>query len=163
MCIRDRNKKSYIYIGLPILGILFYLAYLKRSAIDMVYSDYIRLINSYLPDVWNPDKFFVADLLTRIPVNFLERGLNVMIFGYSVTVDRVMGVLGFGLSALVIGWYSRKKELCPVWYAAMMIVMFSLNKWEMLYNLSLIHIFQELHLPIYHALCLMLEDRFYAE
>ena len=129
-----KNKKSYIYIGLPILGILFYLAYLKRSAIDMVYSDYIRLINSYLPDVWNPDKFFVADLLTRIPVNFLERGLNVMIFGYSVTVDRVMGVLGFGLSALVIGWYSRKKELCPVWYAAMMIVMFSLNKWEMLYN-----------------------------
>ena len=129
-----KNKKSYIYIGLPILGILFYLAYLKRSAIDMVYSDYIRLINSYLPDVWNPDKFFVADLLTRIPVNFLERGLNVMIFGYSVTVDRLMGVLGFGLSALVIGWYSRKKELCPVWYAAMMIVMFSLNKWEMLYN-----------------------------
>lgn len=48
-----KNKKSYIYIGLPILGILFYLAYLKRSAIDMVYSDYIRLINSYLPDVWN--------------------------------------------------------------------------------------------------------------
>ena len=45
-----------------------------------------------------------------------------------------MGLLGFGLSALVIGWYSRKKELCPVWYAAMMIVMFSLNKWEMLYN-----------------------------
>ena len=100
----------------------------------MVYSDYIRLINSYLPDVWNPDKFFVADLLTRIPVNFLERGLNVMIFGYSVTVDRIMGILGFGLSALVIGRYSRKKELCPVWYAAMMIVMFSLNKWEMLYN-----------------------------
>lgn len=129
-----KNKKSYVYIGLPVLGMIFYLAYLKRSAIDMVYSDYIRLINSYLPDVWNPDKFFVADLLTRIPVNFLERGLNVMIFGYSVTADRVMGVLGFGLSALIIGWYSRRKELCPVWYAAMMIVMFSLNKWEMLYN-----------------------------
>ena len=75
-----KNKKSYIYIGLPILGILFYLAYLKRSAIDMVYSDYIRLINSYLPDVWNPDKFFVADLLTRIPVNFLERGLRSVLF-----------------------------------------------------------------------------------
>lgn len=124
-----KNKKSYVYIGLPVLGMIFYLAYIRRSAIDMVYSDYIRLINSYLPDVWNPDKFFVADLLTRIPVNFLERGLNVMIFGYSVTVDRIMGILGFGLSALVIGWYSRKKELCPVWYAAMMIVMFSLNKW----------------------------------
>ena len=129
-----KNKKNYVYIGLPVLGMIFYLTYIKRSAIDIVYSDYIRLINSYLPDVWNPDKFFVPDLLTRIPVNFLERGLNVMIFGYSVTVDRVMGILGFGFSALVIGWYSRKKELCPVWYTAMMIVMFSLNKWEMLYN-----------------------------
>lgn len=129
-----KNKKSYVYIGLPVLGMIFYLAYIKRSSIDMVYSDYIRLINSYLPDVWNPDKFFVADLLTRIPVNFLERGLNVMIFGYSVTVDRIMGILGFGLSALIIGRYSRKKELSPVWYAVMMIVMFSLNKWEMLYN-----------------------------
>ena len=78
-----KNKKSYVYIGLPVLGMIFYLAYIRRSAIDMVYSDYIRLINSYLPDVWNPDKFFVADLLTRIPVNFLERGLNVMIFGWT--------------------------------------------------------------------------------
>ncbi len=129
-----KNKKSDVYIGLPILGMIFYLAYIKRSAIDMVYSDYIRLINSYLPDVWNPDKFFVADLLTRIPVNFLERGLNVMIFGYSVTADRVMGILGFGLSALVIGFYSRRKELNLIWYAVMMIAMFSLNKWEMLYN-----------------------------
>ena len=109
-----KNKKSYVYIGLPVLGMIFYLAYIRRSAIDMVYSDYIRLINSYLPDVWNPDKFFVADLLTRIPVNFLERGLNVMIFGYSVTVDRIMGILGFGLSALVIGRYSRKKEFSLV-------------------------------------------------
>ena len=33
-----------------------------------------------------------------------------MIFGYSVTVDRVMGVLGFGLSALVIGWYRQEKR-----------------------------------------------------
>ena len=53
-----KNKKSYVYIGLPVLGMIFYLAYIRRSAIDMVYSDYIRLINSYLPDVWNPDKFF---------------------------------------------------------------------------------------------------------
>ena len=45
-----KNKKSYVYIGLPVLGMIFYLAYIRRSAIDMVYSDYIRLINSYLPD-----------------------------------------------------------------------------------------------------------------
>ena len=53
-----KNKKSYVYIGLPVLGMIFYLAYIRRSAIDMVYSDYIRLINSYLrhcgPDHGHP-------------------------------------------------------------------------------------------------------------
>ena len=78
-----KNKKSYVYIGLPVLGMIFYLAYIRHSAIDMVYSDYIRLINSYLPDIWDPKKFFVPDLLTRIPVNYLERAVNVTVFGYS--------------------------------------------------------------------------------
>lgn len=123
-----------MYIGLPILGVLFYLCYLRIAAIDMVYSDYIRLINSYLPDVWNPDKFFVADLLTRIPANYLERIINVELFGYSVTFDRVLGVIGFGLSALAVGIYCKKQRIGMGWYTVIMLVMFSLNKWEMLYN-----------------------------
>jgi len=86
--------RKYMYVGLPVLGVLFYLFYLHRAAIDLVYSDYIRLTLSYLPDVWDPEKFFVPDLLTRIPVNFLERAVNVELFGYSVTFDRVLGVLG---------------------------------------------------------------------
>ena len=75
--------KKYVYIGLPVLGVLFYLYYLHIATIDMIYSDYIRLINSYLPDVWNPEKFFVADLLTRIPMNYLVRGINVTFFDYT--------------------------------------------------------------------------------
>lgn len=126
--------KKYMYIGLPVLGVLFYLCYLHIAAIDMVYSDYIRLINAYLPDVWNPEKFFVGDLLTRIPANYLERIINVTFFGYSVTFDRVLGVFGFGLSAAAVGMYCRKKEIGAGWYLVIMAVMFSLNKWEMLYN-----------------------------
>ena len=129
-----KSFKKYMYIGLPILGVLFYLCYLRIAAIDMVYSDYIRLINSYLPDVWNPDKFFVADLLTRIPANYLERIINVELFGYSVTFDRVLGVIGFGLSALAVGIYCKKQRIGMGWYTVIMLVMFSLNKWEMLYN-----------------------------
>lgn len=129
----ERSKK-YIYLGLPILGSLFYLLYLYTASIDMVYSDYIRLIQSYLPDVWNPKKFFVPDLLTRIPVNYLERAVNVTFFGYSVTFDRFLGVLGFGLSALCIGIYAGREALGTGWYTVIMLVMFSLNKWEMLYN-----------------------------
>lgn len=129
-----KQLRKCVYWGLPVIGVLFYLLYLHRSAIDMVYSDYIRLINSYLPDVWNPEKFFVPDLLTRIPVNYFERGLNVSLFGYSVTFDRVMGVLSFGLSAMILASYGKKYRIGLGWYAAMMVFMFSLNKWEMLYN-----------------------------
>lgn len=129
-----KSYKKYVYTGLPILGVLFYLLYLHTAAIDMVYSDYIRLINSYLPDVWNPEKFFVADLLTRIPVNYLERIVNVTFFGYSVTFDRVLSILSFGASALIIGVYCKKQRIGLGWYTAIMVFMFSLNKWEMLYN-----------------------------
>jgi len=31
-----KNKKSYVYIGLPVLGMIFYLAYIRRSAIDII-------------------------------------------------------------------------------------------------------------------------------
>lgn len=129
-----KTIKKCVYLGLPLVGILFYLYYVNIAAIDMIYSDYIRLINSYLPDVWNPDKFFVADLLTRIPVNYLVRGINVTFLHYSVTFERVLGVLSFGASALVIGWYCRKQSLQLGWYAAIMVFVFSLNKWEMIYN-----------------------------
>ena len=98
-----KSFRKYVYIGLPILGILFYLYYLNIATIDMIYCDYIRLINSYLPDVWNPEKFFVADLLTRMPISYLGRAINVTLFDYSVTFDRLLGVLSFGASALIIG------------------------------------------------------------
>ncbi len=126
--------KKYVYIGLPILGVLFYMAYLQRSAIDMIYSDYIRLINSYLPDVWNPEKFFVADLLTRMPISYLGRAVNVTLFDYSVTFDRMLSVLSFGASAVIFGIYCRNMQIGLGWFTAMMMFMFSLNKWEMLYN-----------------------------
>lgn len=129
-----KSLKKYVYIGLPILGILFYLYYINIATIDMIYSDYIRLINSYLPDVWDPEKFFVADLLTRMPISYLVRAINVSLFDYSVTFDRMLGVLSFGASAVIIGGYCKKHQTGLGWYAVIMMFMFSLNKWEMLYN-----------------------------
>ena len=45
----ERNRKI-IYWLLPLAGILFCLWYVKSATCDVVYSDYIRLVNSYLPD-----------------------------------------------------------------------------------------------------------------
>ena len=89
-------NRRWFYFGLPVLGTVFCLIYIQMATVDVVYSDYIRLINSYLPDVWAPDKFFVPDVLTRIPINYLGRLINVEVFGLSLLADRVSGVLGLG-------------------------------------------------------------------
>ena len=116
------------------MGTAFALWYVKSATADVVYSDYIRLVNSYLPDVWNPAKFFVPDVLTRIPVSYLARIVNVELFGFSVTFERVLGVLSLGLSGAVFGLYCRERRVGLLWFAMLSAVMFSLNKWEMLTN-----------------------------
>ena len=129
----ERNRKI-LYWLLPLAGIIFCLWYVKNATCDVVYSDYIRLVNSYLPDVYNPKKFFVADVLTRIPVNYLCRMVNVSFFGFSVTLERVLGVISLGLAGWVYAAYCKKRGIGCLWFALLMAVMFSLNKWEMLTN-----------------------------
>ena len=81
-----KNKEHYrkiLCLLIPLGGVAFLLWYIKNSTCDVVYSDYIRLVNSYLPDVYDPRRFFVPDVLTRIPINYLERIINVELFGFS--------------------------------------------------------------------------------
>lgn len=129
-----RTGKTGLYFLLPLLGTMFCLWYIKRATCDVVYTDYIRLVNSYLPDVWNPEKFFVPDVLTRIPIHYLGRIINVELFGYSTTFDMALGALGLGLSGLALGCYCRKQHVGMVWFAFLMFLLFGLDKWEMLTN-----------------------------
>ena len=129
-----KQRKSFLFWLLPLLGTAFALWYVKNATCDVVYSDYIRLVNSYLPDVWNPEKFFVPDVLTRIPINYLGRIINVELFGFSITFDRVLGVLSLGLAGGVFALYCRRVKTGALCFALLMAVMFSLNKWEMLTN-----------------------------
>ncbi|MFR5602019.1 MAG: hypothetical protein ACLTKI_06585 [Lachnospiraceae bacterium] len=128
------KKKPYWYLIFPILGVLFALYYVKRASSNIVYTDYIRLVNFYLPDVYDPSKFFVPDIVTRIPLNYLGRIINVALFSYSTTFDMILGVLGLGLSAWLLTWYAIRENLSAPWFLTMILFMFSLNKWEMLTN-----------------------------
>ena len=96
------EKKQKWYYMIPVIGVVFGIWYLKQSFYDVVYSDYIRLVNSYLPDVWNPDKFLVRDVLTRIPINYAARIINTSLFHYSIRFDQALGLLSLGLGALIL-------------------------------------------------------------
>lgn len=128
------KEKKLIYYVLPLLGTLFCLWYVKIATCDIVYTDYIRLVNTYLPDVWNPEKFLVPDVLTRIPIYYLGRIINTTFFHYSTTFDMVLGVLGLGVSGLVFGRYCEQKQTGMFWYLFLIFVLFGLNQWEMLTN-----------------------------
>lgn len=130
----QKLKKRLYYLGLPALGVLFCFYYLKTAAADVAYTDYMRIIVSYLPDVANPAKFFVPDILTRVPITYLGRLINVALFHYSTFFDMALGVLSHGLSALAIAFYCRGRKGYAPWFAVIMLLMFSLNKWEMLGN-----------------------------
>ena len=128
---KDVYRKALCLL-IPAVGLAFLLWYIKNATCDVVYSDYIRLVNSYLPDVYDPDRFFVPDVLTRIPINYLGRIINVELFGFSITFDRVLGAVSTALAAWVFGLYFIRHKLGSIWFFLIMAVTFSLNQWEML-------------------------------
>lgn len=132
------RTKSYMkdaaMICIALMGLLFGLFYVKNSCCDVVYSDYIRLVDSYLPDVMNPDKFFVPDILTRVPAAYLMRAVNLELFGFSVTFDRLLTLTGFFVCSAVLLLYLRKKGVCPAAYLFLIFLLYSLNKWEIFIN-----------------------------
>lgn len=133
MMSRDKIRRLF-YILLPLLGFGFCMSYIWRTGLNVVYTDYIRITDYYLPDVFDIHKFLVPDILTRIPINYLERMVNVVFFGFDTRFDMVMGALFLLISAWVIGYYCYKRNLNGICFLVISVVMFSLNKWEMLIN-----------------------------
>ncbi len=128
------DPKKLIYYGVPLIGLFLMLWYIKDATYDIVYSDYIRIVNKYLPDLWAPENFFRPDVLTRIPINYLERPLNVALFNYSTTFEMALGALGLAVSAEVLARYCDTKKVGIGWYLFLMYILFGLDKWEMLTN-----------------------------
>lgn len=97
-----KRARAVIYYGITVLIGLFLFFYVRMASVEIVYSDYIRLIHQYLPDTLASEKFFVPDILTRIPITYLFRFINIKYFHYLLAFDRTVGVIGFLLFAFVI-------------------------------------------------------------
>lgn len=133
----SKGKEGKLPIASLLLSFLMALAilfYVLLSTTDVLYSDYIRLVNSYLGKPFQLGDLLQKDILTRIPLTYFFREINRHSFGYTLIFDRVLGVLGLFLASKPLLLFMRKKQLPFLQQLLFLILFYSLNKWEMLLN-----------------------------
>ena len=133
----SKGKEGKLPIALLLLSFLMALAilfYVLLSTTDVLYSDYIRLVNSYLGKPFQLGDLLQKDILTRIPLTYFFREINRHSFGYTLIFDRVLGVLGLFLASKPLLLFMRKKQLSFLQQLLFLLLFYSLNKWEMLLN-----------------------------
>ena len=133
----SKRKGRQLPVALLLLSFLMALAilfYVLLSTTDVLYSDYIRLVNSYLGKPFQLGDLLQKDILTRIPLTYFFREINRYSFGYTLIFDRVLGVLGLFLASKPLLLFMRKKQLPFSQQLLFLILFYSLNKWEMLLN-----------------------------
>ncbi|WP_314827975.1 hypothetical protein [Oribacterium parvum] len=133
----SKGKEGKLPIALLLLSFLMALAilfYVLLSTTDVLYSDYIRLVNSYLGKPFQLGDLLQKDILTRIPLTYFFREINRHSFGYTLIFDRVLGVLGLFLASKPLLLFMRKKQLPFSQQLLLLLLFYSLNKWEMLLN-----------------------------
>ena len=133
----SKGKEDKLPIALLLLSFLMALAilfYVLLSTTDVLYSDYIRLVNSYLGKPFQLGDLLQKDILTRIPLTYFFREINRYSFGYTLIFDRVLGVLGLFLASKPLLLFMRKKQLPFLQQLLFLLLFYSLNKWEMLLN-----------------------------
>ena len=133
----SKGKRQKLPVASLLLSFLMALAilfYVLLSTTDVLYSDYIRLVNSYLGKPFQLGDLLQKDILTRIPLTYFFREINRYSFGYTLIFDRVLGVLGLFLASKPLLLFMRKKQLPFLQQLLFLILFYSLNKWEMLLN-----------------------------
>ena len=133
----SKGKEGRLPVALLLLSFLMALAilfYVLLSTTDVLYSDYIRLVNSYLGKPFQLGDLLQKDILTRIPLTYFFREINRHSFGYTLIFDRALGVLGLFLASKPLLLFMRKKQLPFSQQLLFLLLFYSLNKWEMLLN-----------------------------
>lgn len=134
----DNKRKNLIALGLSLLGFAFLVYYIFRASLDVVASDYIRIINYYLEDVTDLKYLLSWEGISRIPFTFLARYVNVTYFKYSVHFDRILGIFGLVLFNFVIVKYIlntfMSKLIKTIASVVVTFISFSLMSWEMILN-----------------------------
>ena len=130
---KEKFRASFL-LFVSILCTVFLGFYILSASADIVYSDYIRLTNSYLGEPFSFHDLMTKDILTRIPVSFLFREINIAFFHYSITFDRLLGLFGLFLTSIPLLLFMAKRRIGVFFSVSLLLIFYSLNKWEMLLN-----------------------------
>ena len=130
---KEKFRASFLFF-VSILCTAFLGFYILSASADIVYSDYIRLTNSYLGEPFSFRDLLTKDILTRIPVSFLFREINIAFFHYSITFDRFLGLFGLFLTSIPLLLFMAKRRIGVFFSVSILLIFYSLNKWEMLLN-----------------------------
>ena len=130
---KEKFRTSFL-LFVSILCTVFLGFYILSASADIVYSDYIRLTNSYLGEPFSFRDLLTKDILTRIPVSFLFREINIAFFHYSITFDRFLGLFGLFLTSIPLLLFMAKRRIGGFFSVSILLIFYSLNKWEMLLN-----------------------------
>ena len=130
---KEKFRASFL-LFVSILCTVFLGFYILSASADIVYSDYIRLTNSYLGEPFSFRDLLTKDILTRIPVSFLFREINIAFFHYSITFDRFLGLFGLFLTSIPLLLFMTKRRIGGFFSVSLLLIFYSLNKWEMLLN-----------------------------
>lgn len=132
------KKKNLVAFILSALGTCFLINYIFTASVDVVSSDYIRIINYYLPDVSDIHFLLSWEGISRIPFAFLARFINKEYFHYSVYFDKILGVFGLFLFNFVTVRFvfdTLINSYIKIFTSILVtIISFSLISWEMILN-----------------------------
>ena len=135
---KDSNKNLIISLAMSTLGTVFLIYYIFRASVDVVASDYIRIINYYLEDVTDLHYLLSWEGISRIPFTFLARFINVKFFNYSVFFDKILGTFGLFLFNIVVLSFAldniKSKIMQIISSILITYISFSLMAWEMILN-----------------------------
>ena len=133
-----KYKDNIIALLLSTLGFIYVVYYIFRASTNVVTSDYMRIVNSYLYDVSDLKYLKSMESISRIPFTFLARFINVKLFSYNVFFDKILGAFGLFIFNFVTVKYILKTINTDFVRIISSIVVtfisFSLMSWEMILN-----------------------------
>lgn len=128
--------QGLLLVVCSLCGLLFLYYYINSAGYNVVYTDYIRITNLYLSLDHIPtlSQMWLSSTGQRSLGYFPFLFINVYFFDFNTMFDMTLGILSIFLSSLVIIKYYLKNDLGFANCFLVLILIYSLNKWELLLN-----------------------------